>query len=68
MDDPEDIPGLAHFLEHMLFMGSEKYPDEDYYTKFMTEHAGRRNGETGEAEQTYYFSVSADNLAHALDA
>ena len=25
LTDPEDIPGLAHLLEHMLFMGSEKF-------------------------------------------
>ena len=24
--DPDSLPGLAHFLEHMLFMGTEKYP------------------------------------------
>lgn len=24
MSDPWDIQGLAHFLEHMLFMGTEK--------------------------------------------
>jgi insulysin len=24
MSDPEEIPGLAHFCEHMLFLGSEK--------------------------------------------
>ena len=22
--DPPDIPGLAHFCEHMLFLGTEK--------------------------------------------
>lgn len=27
MSDPDHIPGLAHFLEHMLFLGTEKYPD-----------------------------------------
>lgn len=25
MSDPEELPGLAHFLEHMLFLGTEKY-------------------------------------------
>ena len=34
--DPEQYNGLAHFLEHMLFMGSKKYPDVDYY---FTKHA-----------------------------
>lgn len=27
MSDPDNIPGLAHFLEHMLFLGTEKYPE-----------------------------------------
>jgi insulysin len=26
MSDPADTQGIAHFLEHMLFMGTEKYP------------------------------------------
>jgi len=30
--EPNDALGLAHFLEHMLFMGSEKYPEENHYT------------------------------------
>lgn len=25
MSDPAELPGLAHFLEHMLFLGTEKY-------------------------------------------
>jgi len=24
--DPPEVQGMAHFLEHMVFMGSEKYP------------------------------------------
>lgn len=26
MQDPDELPGLAHFCEHMLFMGSKKVP------------------------------------------
>jgi secreted Zn-dependent insulinase-like peptidase len=40
--DPVDIPGLAHFLEHMLFLGTEKYPDEAAYNKFVESHGGYR--------------------------
>lgn len=31
--DPNDAQGLAHYLEHMLFMGTAKYPDENDYSK-----------------------------------
>ena len=33
--DPPELPGLAHFTEYMLFYGSEKYPEEDDYMKFV---------------------------------
>lgn len=33
MSDPDDIPGLAHFLEHLLFMGTAKYPEENEYNR-----------------------------------
>ena len=26
--DPAELPGLAHFLEHMLFYASAKFPEE----------------------------------------
>jgi insulysin len=29
--DPKPLFGTAHFLEHMLFMGTEKYPSENEY-------------------------------------
>ena len=38
--DPPDLPGLAHFCEHMLFLGSRKYPDESAYKKFLATHGG----------------------------
>ncbi|OMO71385.1 hypothetical protein COLO4_28275 [Corchorus olitorius] len=41
--DPDGLEGLAHFLEHMLFYASEKYPLEDSYSKYITEHGGSTN-------------------------
>lgn len=36
MSDPNDIPGLAHFCEHMLFLGTDKYPNENAYSTFLS--------------------------------
>lgn len=38
--DPKDLPGLAHFCEHMLFLGTSKYPDEASYTNYLSSHGG----------------------------
>ena len=34
--DPEDVPGLAHFCEHMLFLGTEPFPEENSNSAWMT--------------------------------
>ena len=33
--DPLEVQGLAHFLEHMVFMGSERFPGEDEFDEFV---------------------------------
>ena len=35
LSDHEQFAGLAHFCEHMLFLVTEKYPKENYYSKFL---------------------------------
>ena len=41
--EPKDAPGLAHFLEHMVFMGSKKYPDENKFDEFLSARNGWSN-------------------------
>lgn len=65
--DPDEIPGVAHFLEHLLFMGTAKYPDEAEYLRFLSEHAGGSNAYTDCENTNYHFTVSADFLEQALD-
>lgn len=67
MKDPKDIPGLAHFCEHMLFLGTKKYPEENEYTKFLNEHGGSSNAFTSNEHTNFYFDVAPDNLGGALD-
>ncbi|ODQ53020.1 a-pheromone processing metallopeptidase Ste23 [Saitoella complicata NRRL Y-17804] len=55
LSDPKDLPGLAHFCEHLLFMGTEKYPDENEYAKYLSMHSGFSNAFTGLDDTNYYF-------------
>jgi len=65
--DPVERPGLAHFHEHMLFLGTEKYPKEDEYTSFLGQHGGDSNAFTMGEYTTYYFKVDSKFLDGALD-
>lgn len=64
--DPLEAQGLAHFLEHMLFMGSSEFPDENEYDSYLSKHGGSSNAYT-EAEHTcYHFEVKPEFLEGAL--
>lgn len=65
-DDPEGYEGLAHFLEHMLFLGTDRYPGADDYQKFIVSRGGRYNGYTAFDHSNYFFEVEAAALAPAL--
>lgn len=67
LNDPENIPGLAHFLEHMLFLGTVKYPDENSYSSYLQQHGGTSNAETYPDKTRYYFDVLPNHLDGALD-
>ncbi|XP_078430022.1 insulinase (Peptidase family M16) family protein isoform X2 [Wolffia australiana] len=65
--DPDGLEGLAHFLEHMLFYSSEKYPLEGSYMKFISEHGGSTNAYTDSEHTNFYFDVNSDYFQEALD-
>ena len=44
MADNIDAQGLAHFLEHMLFLGTKEYPVENSYSSYLSNHGGSSNG------------------------
>lgn len=65
--DPRDIQGLAHFLEHMIFMGSKKFPSENEFDQYIKRCAGFDNADTDFEETSFYFEVSENYLDGALD-
>ena len=65
--EPKDAPGLAHFLEHMVFMGSKKYPDENKFDKFVSARNGWDNAYTDAEQTVYYFEVKPSAFDEALD-
>lgn len=65
--DPEGLEGLSHFLEHMLFYASEKYPLEDSYSKYIAEHGGSTNAFTSSEHTNFYFDINTDCFEEALD-
>lgn len=65
--DPEGFEGLAHFLEHMLFIGTEKYPQVDALSEFVSAHGGSYNAFTARDHTQYYFSVKPEYFEQGMD-
>ena len=40
LKDPSEYNGIAHLLEHMLFLGTEKYPDPAEYKTYLASQGG----------------------------
>jgi insulysin len=66
-DDPANRQGLAHFLEHMLFLGTEKYPKAGEYQSFVSAHGGQHNAYTSLEDTNYFFDVDPVYFPEALD-
>ena len=57
--------GMAHLLEHLMFMGTERHPD---IKKELTDHGARPNGTTWYDRTNYFetFQGTEENLRWAL--
>jgi len=56
--DPPATQGLAHYLEHMVFMGSKKYPTENAYDDFISKHNGDSNAYTEQEHTVFHFDIN----------
>ncbi len=65
-DDPDDVSGMAHFTEHMLFLGTEEFPEESGFQRFVTQNGGQHNAHTAPEATCFIFSVDTSAYAEAL--
>lgn len=67
LDDPDAQLGLAHYLEHMVLMGSKRYPQPDNLAEFLKKHGGSHNASTASYRTAFYLEVENDALQPAVD-
>ncbi|CAA2930207.1 Protease 3 [Arsenophonus endosymbiont of Bemisia tabaci Q2] len=57
MESPDQQLGLAHYLEHVVLMGSKRYPESGEISEFLQKHGGNHNGSTASNLTAYYLEV-----------
>jgi insulysin len=63
----DEFAGCAHFLEHLLFMGSEKYPDSRDFSSYLEKCGGINNAYTTHYNTSYYIELDSSFLEKGID-
>ena len=58
--------GMAHFLEHMLFKGTDKVAPEEY-ARIIRKHGGRSNAFTSHDATVYHATMSRETIGVAIE-
>lgn len=66
-DAPAAWPGLAHLLEHLLFLGTARFPLEDGLMRHVQRQGGQVNASTRERTTDFFFEVPPPALAGCLE-
>jgi coenzyme PQQ biosynthesis probable peptidase PqqF len=66
-DAPRQWPGLAHFLEHLFFLGTARFPLEDGLMRYVQALGGQVNASTRERTTDFFFEVPPAALADGLE-
>lgn len=62
-----EVAGVSHFLEHMLFKGTERRPDPIMISEEIEEVGGGLNAATGRESTSYWCKVPSTHTAMAFD-
>ncbi|MDO8863445.1 insulinase family protein [Haliea sp. E1-2-M8] len=66
LQDPMEYQGMAHYLEHMLLLASEDYPEPDGFMSFISQHGGTHNAYTWLDLTNYMFEIPNAHYTEAL--
>ena len=66
-DVPLAWPGLAHFLEHLVFLGTERFPTGEGLMAYVQRHGGQVNASTRERTTDFFFELPVSVFAHGLE-
>ena len=67
MDEPDEFGGLAHFVEHCVFLGNKKYPNRNSLDKLLSKHNGYSNAHTELQYTAFYLEVNREGMNKAVD-
>lgn len=60
-------PGLAHFLEHLFFLGTARFPLDDGLMRYVQTLGGQVNASTRERTTDFFFEMPSPALAGGLE-
>ena len=66
-DVPTAWPGLAHFLEHLLFLGTDRFPAGDNLMAYVQRHGGQVNARTQARHTDFFFEVPSAAFEGGLE-
>ena len=66
-DVPLAWPGLAHFLEHLLFLGTERFPASQALMAYVQSHGGQVNASTRDRTTDFFFELPTSAFSAGLE-
>lgn len=65
-DEHEEIAGVSHLIEHMMFKGGKRYKNAEELTLALDRYGAEYNATTSEEETEYYIDIEASRAVEAI--
>lgn len=65
-DSPANKTGLAHFLEHLMFKGTHRFP-KDTFKRVVNDLGGEQNANTSWDRTVYFVTIAKEHLPKVME-